>query len=196
MSIFDQIAGSLRFLFGGDFPPPDPHHLQVHQAVLRAVFIYLVVLSIVRIGKSRSIGRITALDVLLGFILGSLASRGITGHASLSGTVASSAALVATHWLLTLYACKSHWFGDVVKGRCDVIVENGQPKRDRMLHHHISEHDLAEFLRNKGIDDVRDVRLAYKERNGEMSVLPKREPPRVLEVAVQNGVQTVRIQLE
>ncbi len=194
--MLNQLGEVLHYLFGGDFPPPDPEHLQLHQAMIRGVFIYLVVLGIIRLGKSRSIGRISPLDVLLGFILGSLVSRGITGHASLSGTAGASAALVAVHWVLTRLACQWHWFGNLVKGHADVIVENGQPLRDNLLHHHISKHDLDEFIRNKGIDDISKVRLAYKERNGEVSVLAKKNPPTVLDVAVENGVQTVRIKLE
>jgi len=192
-----RIGAGLTFLFGGDFPPADPpQHLAIHQAMIRGVFIYLVVLAIIRVGKSRSIGRISPLDVLLGFILGSLVSRGITGHASLSGTAGASAALVAVHWVLTLLACRSHWFGNLVKGHADVIVENGHPRTEHLLKHHISKHDLDEFIRNKGIDDISKVRAAYKERNGEVSVLPYKHPPRVLEIAVASGVQTVRIQLE
>ena len=189
---FYQIGRGLHFLFGGDFPD-EP--LKLHQAMARGVFIYLVVLAIIRLGKSRSIGRISPLDVLLGFILGSLVSRGITGHASLSGTAGASAALVATHWVLTRLACQWHWFGDLVKGHADKIVEDGRPLLENMLHHHISTHDLDEFIRNKGVDDVSKVRLAFKERNGEVSILPKKEPI-VLEVAVESGVQTVRIRLE
>jgi uncharacterized membrane protein YcaP (DUF421 family) len=158
--------------------------------------VYLAGLAIIRVGKSRSIGRMTPLDALLGFVLGSVLGRGITGHASLSGTVAASAALVAAHWVLTLWACRSHWFGDLVKGRAHVIVEDGQPIEASMLHHHISIHDLQEYARNKGLEDISQVSRAYKERNGEVSVLAKKEPPRVVEVAVEAGVQTVRISLE
>src|SRR5438105_4420596 len=158
MPDLSSITQTLQFVFGGDFPPPDPpEHLRLHQAMARGVVIYLVVLAIIRVGKSRSIGRISPLDVLLGFILGSLVSRGITGHASLSGTAGSSAALVAVHWVLTRLACQWHWFGDLVKGHADIIVENGQPRLGSMLHHHISTHDLDEFLRNKGIDDLSKV---------------------------------------
>ena len=180
-------------IFGGD-TPVEP--LKIHHVMARAVIVYLAGLAIVRLGKSRSVGRMTPLDVLLGFILGSLLSRGITGHASLSGTIMACAALVATHWLLTLQACRSHWFGNLVKGRAHLIVENGVPIQENMAHHHISIHDLEEYARNKGIEDISGIRRAYKERNGEVSILPKSDPPRVLEVGVQEGVQTVRISLE
>lgn len=193
MNVVMQMGIWLHWIFGGDFPD---YPIKVHQVMARAVVVYLAGLAIIRLGKSRSIGRMTPLDVLLGFVLGSLLSRGITGHASISGTVTSSAALVATHWVLTWLACRSHWFGDLVKGHAHVIVEDGQPIRENMLHHHISVHDLEEYARNKGIDDVSQVRLAFKERNGEVSVLAKKGEPRVVEVAVEAGVQTVRISLD
>jgi uncharacterized membrane protein YcaP (DUF421 family) len=192
MDFMTQIGRGLHFVFGGDVPD-DP--VRVHQAVARAVVVYLAGLVVIRLGKSRSIGKMTPLDVLLGFVLGSLLGRGITGHASISATVAGSAAMVATHWVLTLWACRSHWFGDLVKGHADVIVENGQPIVSNMLHHHISIHDLQEYARNKGLEDVSQVRLAFKERNGEVSVLAKQGEPRVIEVAVEAGVKTVRIEL-
>jgi uncharacterized membrane protein YcaP (DUF421 family) len=163
-----DLPSLLEFVFGGDFPP-DP--LRFHQAIARAVVVYLAGIAIVRLGKSRGIGRITPIDVILGFVLGSLLSRGITGHAALSGTLGASAALVATHWVLTRVACQWHWFGNLVKGHADLIVESGKIFADKLQKHHISEHDLDEALRLKGIDDVVQVRRAYKERNGEISVL-------------------------
>jgi len=193
MNLLTQFGQWLHFVFGGDVPD-DP--VKVHQAVARAVVVYLAGLAVIRLGKSRSIGKMTPLDILLGFVLGSLLGRGITGHASLSATVAGSAAMVATHWLLTLWACRSHWFGDLVKGRAHVIVEDGQPIEANMLHHHISIHDLQEYARNKGLDDASEIWRAYKERNGEVSVLAKKAQARVVEVAVEAGVQTIRISLE
>ena len=193
MSTLTQVGAALHFVFGGDFPD---EHLKLHQAMARAVVVYLVGLAIVRVGKSRLIAHMSALDVIIGFVLGSLLSRGITGHASISGTTGSCAAIVFAHWLLTRIACKSHAFGDLIKGRAHLIVKDGQPRDADLRQSHLSEHDLMEQLRLKGIDDLQEVRLAYKERSGEVSVLKKKEPPRTIDIAVQNGVKMVRVQLE
>jgi uncharacterized membrane protein YcaP (DUF421 family) len=40
-----------------------------------------------------------------------------------------------------------------------------------MRHSHVSEHDLFEGLRLHGVERLEDVKLAYKERNGEISVI-------------------------
>src|SRR5476651_269417 len=57
--------------------------IDVLQMALRAVIIYVVTICIVRIGKKRFMGGATVFDVILGIIVGSVASRAITGNAPL-----------------------------------------------------------------------------------------------------------------
>jgi len=61
-----------------------------------------------------------------------------------------------------------------VKGHADVIVKDGQPLADHLLRHNISCHDLEEQLRLHGFERLSDVHLAYKERNGEVSIIPQK----------------------
>jgi uncharacterized membrane protein YcaP (DUF421 family) len=182
----------LDAIFGGD-APREP--LAFYQVAARAAVVYLAGIIIVRWGKSRLISRVTALDVLLGFILGSLLSRGITGHASISATLVSSAAIVFIHFVLTKIATKSEWFEIFLKGHDYIVVQDGQCRPESMAHSHISEGDLQEHLRLQGVGDLAEVKEARKERSGEISVI-KREQVRVVEVSVAEGVQTVRIEVQ
>jgi uncharacterized membrane protein YcaP (DUF421 family) len=191
-ALLQQIGEYLNIVFGGDIPA-DP--LRLHQVAARAILVFLVGLAIVRIGKSRLISRATSLDVILGFTLGSILSRGITGNASLSATVVAAAALVAAHWLLTWLACRSHTLGKLVKGNAKLLAKDGKPLRENMNHAHISDRDLEEGLHLSGIDELADVRLAYKERNGEVSVIKRKPSCRILDIDVREGVQTVRVEM-
>jgi uncharacterized membrane protein YcaP (DUF421 family) len=162
----------MLLVFGGDIPQ-EP--LQLHQVAMRAVVVYLVGIAIVRIGKSRSIARATAVDVLLGFILGSLLSRGITGHASMSGTAMASAAIVATHYVITLWGVNHDWFGTLLKGHAYLLVENGVCNEEALCRSHLSHKDLEEQLRLKGVASLDQVEQAWKERSGEVSVIAKKK---------------------
>ena len=164
----------LREIFGGDVPE-DP--LAYHQVAARAAVVFILGLAIVRIGKSRLISRVTPLDVILGFILGSLLSRGITGGASISGTLIASATIVFVHWLFTAIACRWHAFGDLIKGHAYLLIKDGEVNQRAMLHSHISQHDLEEALRLAGLESVEEVHLAHKERNGEISFIKRKGPP-------------------
>jgi len=191
-SILERLSSFFTEVFGGD-DPVDP--LKLYQVAARAAIVFLIGLAIVRLGKSRLIARVTALDVILGFILGSLLSRGITGHASISGTTVASATLVSLHWVLTFFACRSHTLGTMIKGHSFLLVKDGRVVEKAMLHSHISPHDLEEAVRLKGLETIDEVHLAYKERNGEVSVIERKKSPKILEVSVQDGVQTVRIEI-
>lgn len=186
----EALGTALAAVFGGD-TPREP--LALYQIAARAALVYAIGLVVIRVGKNRLVGRMTPVDVLIGITLGSLLSRGITGQASLSGTTAAAVAIVACHWLVTKATYRWHALGTMLKGRAVPLVENGILNRERMRLSHISDHDLDEQLRLNGLESVADVRQAYEERNGEISVVKRAREPRVVEVQVQAGVQTVRI---
>jgi uncharacterized membrane protein YcaP (DUF421 family) len=193
---FARICGTVspifEAIFGGDAPNPS---IELHQVAARAIAVYLVGVVLVRFGKSRMLSRTTTLDVLVGFILGSVLSRGVTGNASMSGTIMAALALVAAHYVLTWATYHWHGLGNFIKGRSRMIVKDGSMLCDEMKKSHISEHDLMATMRLGGLDDLSQVREAHKERNGEISILKRNPPPNVVEVAVKDGVQTVRIVL-
>jgi uncharacterized membrane protein YcaP (DUF421 family) len=189
-----QYVGTiLHDLFGGDYPEQP---LAILQIAARAVVVYSATLLIVRVGKSRIISRTTTIDVILGFILGSLVSRAVTGSASISGTLAAAGFMVLAHWVFTAMAYRYHWFGTLLKGSSHLVVQEGKPMTKPLRHSHISMHDLVEEMRLAGIGDLQQVHEAFKERNGQISFIKRPASPRVMEIAVQGGVQTVRIALE
>jgi uncharacterized membrane protein YcaP (DUF421 family) len=177
---------------GGDVPTPD---LGVWQVVTRCLIVYLAGLFVIRLGKSRLLSRSSPLDVILAFILGSLLSRGINGAAALSGTLVAVVTLVAIHAVLTWLASRYHWLGNAIKGQEYLLISNGEIVRENLLRSHISERDLIEELRlQANVESPAQVQTAYKERSGEVGVVKKPLPPHVLEIAVHDGVQIVKIE--
>ena len=163
---------------------------------VRAVLTFAVTVATVRLGDKRLFGKGTAFDLVVAIMIGSVMSRAITGSGSLLATWLAGLVLVAMHWLLALLAFRG-WFGPLVKGRPVLLIEDGQVQRDAMRESHVTEMDLEQALRAEGREpDPSTVRLAYLERDGSISVVPCKEGPRVLEVSVADGVQTVRIAVE
>jgi uncharacterized membrane protein YcaP (DUF421 family) len=170
-------------------------HIDALQMGLRAVVIYVATVVIVRLGKKRFMGRATALDVILGIMLGATASRAITGNAPFLPALAGAAMLILMHWLFSAIAQRFHGFGWVVKGRSVILVRNGEVDREMMRRTHMSEHDLWQGLRGEGVSDLKLVAEARLERNGELSVIRAKADPKVFEIGVAEGIKTVRIEL-
>jgi uncharacterized membrane protein YcaP (DUF421 family) len=88
-----------------------------------------------------------------------------------------------------------HAFGLAVKGQDQLVIRDGHVEGDAMRSAHLSDRDLWEDLRDKGVSRLDQVSEARLERNGKLSVIRAPSQPKVVEVSVAPGVQTVRIQL-
>jgi uncharacterized membrane protein YcaP (DUF421 family) len=163
---------------------------------VRTIVIYAFTLAIIRLGSKRFLSQATAFDVIVAIMLGSIMSRAINGSAPFVPTLVGGAALVGLHWLLAVLAFKTDWFGSIVKGESVLLVKDGEVQEDGMRRASLSSRDLNEALRHQGTPpDPSNIRLAYLERNGSISVVPYKDQPRIIDVAVEDGVQTVRIEL-
>ncbi|HWI59207.1 MAG TPA: YetF domain-containing protein [Bacillota bacterium] len=151
----------------------EPKELGILQVCLRAVIVFLVALVIVRVADKRFLAKMTAFDALLGFVLASALARAINGSAPLFPTLIMGFLLVGLHRLLALVAMRWHWFGVLVKGHEEVLIENGRINEKAMRTNSISEKDLLEAAREAGkVDSLKDIQKAVMERSGKISVIP------------------------
>lgn len=167
----NQLASAFERALGAHAAPND---LTMGQIVLRAIFVFLVWLVIVRLADRRLLGKYSAFDVVLAVMLGSILSRAINGSAPLWGTLVAAAVLVVMHWILTFLSFHWHAFGHLVKGLPRTLVVDGRVLEDELRRNFITSHDLGEMLRLQGrIDDPAQARLATLERNGQISAIPR-----------------------
>jgi uncharacterized membrane protein YcaP (DUF421 family) len=167
------------------------------QMALRTVAIYAFSLVIVRFGSKRFLSQATAFDVIVGIMLGSVMSRAINGSAPFFPTLLGGVVLVGIHWLLGVFAFHASWFGTLVKGNPVLLIKDGNIQQQGMRRAALSEHDLGQALRLRSNQtDPAQIKLAYLERNGGISIIPREHEPRIVEVSVEDGVQTVRIALD
>lgn len=167
------------------------------QMALRALLVYLAAIALVRLGEKRFLGQYAALDAVLGFMLGSVLSRAITGSSAFFETLLGGAlGLILIHWLFAILSFRSDRFGDWVKGTERVLVRDGEIDWDGMQAGHISRNDLLSALRaNARLADIDQVKEARLERSGDISVIEKEQEPRVVEIRVEEGVQIVRVEI-
>lgn len=165
------------------------------QMMLRALVVYGVALLMVRLGKRRFMGRYTSFDILLGFVVGSLMARAISGAITMLSMAAVVATLLALHWILAAVATRFR-IGSMLKGSARRLIEDGRIDAAALRACGIGEHDLEQALREKGVETPHQVGAAYFERDGSITIIPSKRGAEVVEVDVADGVQTVRITLE
>lgn len=157
-----------------DIIGPDSDAITWWQMSVRGVIVFLFAIALIRMGDKRIFGKSTALDIVLGIILGSNLSRAITANAPFFPTLITSAIMVLVHWLLAKFAYHSK-AGSLVKGHEQQLVEDGQFKHEEMKKHQITEHDVYEAMRLEGkCLHIEEVKAAFLERNGSISIITKK----------------------
>jgi uncharacterized membrane protein YcaP (DUF421 family) len=169
--MLESIWSNVNWILGLEIEGKD---LGVWHMTVRGIIVFIVAIFFIRIGDKRFMGRNTALDVMLGFVFGSVMSRAITGNSPFFPTLAAGLVLVLMHWLLSYIAFYSDRFGTAVKGDRRLLVKDGEIQWDRMKKSHISRNDLEQAIRAAGFgSEVGGIETAYLERNGDFSIVPR-----------------------
>jgi uncharacterized membrane protein YcaP (DUF421 family) len=147
--------------------------LSTLQVCLRALVVYLVLIGYVRFAKKRFLSQATGFDAILVIVIGSVASRAISGSAPFVPSLAGTFVLVLVHWVISYITQNSALLGYIVKGKDTVLIRNGKIDREALAASHMSEDDLEEDLRQEGIETPTQVKMARLERSGRLSVIRK-----------------------
>ena len=147
--------------------------LSTLQVCLRALVVYLVLIGYVRFAKKRFLSEATGFDAILVIVIGSVASRAISGTAPFIPSLAGTFVLVLVHWVISYITQNSALLGYIVKGEDTVLIRNGKIDREALAASHMSEDDLEEDLRQEGIETPTQVKMARLERSGRISVIRK-----------------------
>ena len=168
-----MIYDSLKQILGLGLEAKDITFLQM---ALRGIVVFMVALATVRVANKRFLSKMTAFDAILGFIMASMLSRAINGSAPFFPTLGTGFVLVGVHALLAKLSFRSDRFGGWVKGNAETIVRGGRLDPKTMARATISEKDLLEEARLNGqVINVDDIQLATLERNGQVSIVPKKK---------------------
>ena len=141
------------------------------QECARAAVVFFYGLLLFRAAGRRVFSKWSALDIIVSIVAGSNLSRALTGGAPLFGTLVATTLLLAMHWVLAHAAARWKWVSKTVEGGPIELVKNGRAAKSALFRSAISDNDLAEALRQSGVQDARDTRLIVLEPSGKITVL-------------------------
>jgi uncharacterized membrane protein YcaP (DUF421 family) len=140
--------------------------------VLRAIVIYVLVMVLMRLSGKRSVGQFTPFDLVLLILIGNAVQNGLNGgDNSISGAVILAGTLIGLNYFVALMTARHKRFRKVVEGVPVVLARNGELFHDVLRRELVSEADFHEVLRMNDIDALADVRIAWLETNGHISVV-------------------------
>ena len=146
--------------------------LSLLELFARGTITFLALMAMLRLVGQRESGGLGLTDLLVVALAADAASAGLTGDAE---TIADGLVLVATilFWSVTLDAISYRWprLAKVLKARPRPLIQNGQLDRRVMRREFMTRDEVLSQLRLHGIEDPAEVRRAYLEPNGMISII-------------------------
>jgi uncharacterized membrane protein YcaP (DUF421 family) len=162
---------------------------------MRALVVFLGGLVILRFGNRRFMGQSTAFDVLLGILLGSVLSRGISGTAAFVPTLAGTLVIVLLHRGLATLVYFVPGLARIVEGEPTTVIREGVIERRMTRRTRLTDQDLQEAMRLRGIGNLEEVKHASLEVDGSISIVPNAIRIGPVDLAGVRSGNVIRIEL-
>jgi uncharacterized membrane protein YcaP (DUF421 family) len=137
----------------------------------RSVAVYAVMLAVIRALGKRTIGNLAAFDLLVALMLGEVVDEIIYGDVSFSQGLMAIVPIAAVEYGNSWLSYVHHGIGKILEGKPTIVLRHGEFQRRGMRLERMNEFDVMSALRLHGIEDVREVKLAIVEPDGEVSVI-------------------------
>ncbi|HLR13957.1 MAG TPA: YetF domain-containing protein [Burkholderiaceae bacterium] len=145
------------------------------ELLVRGSAMYWFIFVLLRVAGRRNIGSLGVADLLVVVLIADAAQNGMSGDymSILDGMI-----LVAVIVGWTVFVDRSTYHLPVLARLLSIdhicLVKDGRIIRHNMQREAITMEDLTAELRESGLDDIAQVRRAYIEADGNISILPYR----------------------
>jgi uncharacterized membrane protein YcaP (DUF421 family) len=138
---------------------------------LRASFVYVFLLIVVRLLGKREVGNTSAFDLIVALILGEVVDEIIYGDVTILQGVVAIGATAIWHLANSWASFRSEIIDKITGAPPTVMIKNGEIQRKHLAKERLNEDELFSELRMMGVEDIKEVKQATLEPNGKISVI-------------------------
>ena len=162
---------------------------------IRAVIIYITVITAMRIMGKRQIGELKPHELVITVLVSQVASIPLEDNSMpLANMFVPILIFVSFEIIVSVISMKSL---NLIQGRPMFVIRNGQLNEKQMKRLRLTVDDLIDAIRQKDVFDISTVQDAVIETNGSISVLQKAEEspvtPKQLKLSVDESSTPVAI---
>ena len=144
----------------------------VLEIVVRGTLTYLALFTLMRVVLKRETGTVSLADLLMIVLIADAAQNAMASeYKSVTEGVVLVSTLVFWNYALDWLGARFPRFGRIVHPPPLKLIEDGRLLRRNMRKEMITEDEMMSHLREQGVEDVSQVKAAYIEGDGRISVI-------------------------
>ena len=139
---------------------------------VRGSIVYWFIFLIFRLVLRREVGAIGVADVLVVVLIADASQNAMAGdYRSITDGLLLISTIVFWNFLVDWLAFRWPWLGHVLEPPPLLLIEHGRMNRANMRREFLTPDELRSKLREKGVEDLTQVKRAVMESDGEISVI-------------------------
>jgi uncharacterized membrane protein YcaP (DUF421 family) len=143
------------------------------QIVVRTAVVYVFLLAALRLAGKREIGQMTPFDLVVILVIANAVQNAMVGpDTSLIGGLLAAAALVVANAAVSYLGFSSRLFERTLIGSPTLLVSDGHLIDAHLRRERIDADEVLMAMREHGVADISEVKLAVLEVDGTVSIVP------------------------
>jgi len=141
--------------------------------VLRTVIVYVALLLGLRLAGKREMGQMTPFDLVVILLIANAVQNAMVGpDTSVTGGLIAAGVLIVGNYGVAQGRERLPWFRRAVEGTPTLLINDGKLVTEHLRQEGLDEDEVLMAIREHGVADVKDVRMAVLETDGSISIVP------------------------
>jgi uncharacterized membrane protein YcaP (DUF421 family) len=147
------------------------------EKVVRSVVVYGFLLVAFRLCGKRQLGQLTAFDLVVLLIISNVVQNAVIGDDnSLGGGLIGATTILLVNSAVAYVTFRFKRADRIIEHSPTLLVRHGRVLRANLRRERLGPRDLRAALRHHGVISIRDIRYAFLEEDGHVSVIARRPP--------------------
>ena len=139
---------------------------------LRSLAVYIFMVFAIRLFGKNQLSQLNAGDVILLLLISNAVQNAMVGpNTSLEGGLVAALVLFIANFILKKIIFKNPTIKKLVQSEPEILVKDGVVDLKKLLQEEIDIDELNETIREHGVENLEDVKLAVLEVDGNISVI-------------------------
>lgn len=143
--------------------------------VLRATFLYLGILFLLRLLPRRTGGEVAPTDLVFVVLIVEGASHALGDYTSVTEGFIVICTFLAWNYFLNFLSYHVPFVEKLLFSPPLLIIKNGKIIRKNLRKEYLTNEELYDQLRKEGIEDINEIKTAHVESDGKISFIKKGE---------------------
>ncbi len=149
--------------------------LPILEKILRPIIVYAFLIVGLRLSGKRELVQLNPFDLVVLLTLSNTVQNAIIGDDnSVSGGIIGATSLLAINYLVVRFLYGHRKLDQLVEGRADVLIENGQVRTEHLKKELITMEQLSAAARKQGFETLSEVQQCVLEPGGTLSFIGKK----------------------